>query len=232
MTEVEWEAVFWDIGGVILDIDSVREGHRWFIERLVEEHEIDASPEDALATWRETVGDYFRERDGTEYRSARDGYARGVEALTEKPIPEEAWRPLFERATERSIRPIPGATETIARVAATDRHVGIISDIDEDRAHRILDQFGVHEHFDSITTSEGVGRTKPDPAMFEAGLDAADVPADRAVMIGDRYDHDMEGASRQGMITVAFGAEDGPGVDYRIEEIAELLDVLDIGSDE
>ncbi|ELY58291.1 HAD family hydrolase, partial [Natronococcus jeotgali] len=70
-------------------------------------------------------------------------------------------------------------------------------------------------------------RTKPDSAMFEAALEKAGVPADRALMIGDRYDHDVRGAAEAGLHGVAFGAEDGPAVAYRIESPPEILEIVD-----
>jgi len=113
----EWEAVFWDIGGVILALDSVQAAHADFIADVLERHEVDATVEEAIDTWRSTVGDYFRERDGTEFRSARDGYHRGVEAIVGEEIPRADWQPRFDEIVRTSIEPIPGAVETIERLA-------------------------------------------------------------------------------------------------------------------
>ncbi|WP_226480211.1 HAD family hydrolase [Natrinema amylolyticum] len=226
-TDTEWEAVFWDIGGVILALDSVQGAHAEFIAELCERHEVDATLEEAIETWRTTVGNYFREREGTEFRSARDGYHLGVEAIAGEEIPCEEWEPRFDEIVRDSIKPIPGAPETIERLADRDLHVGVISDVDDAEGRAMLERFGVREHFDSITTSEEVGRTKPDPAMFETALEKADVSPERSLMIGDRYDHDVKGAADMGMHGVAFGAEDGPAVSYRIESPAEVLEIVD-----
>ena len=66
-----YDAVFFDLGGVILDLASVREGYALFIERLQAEHEL---PDDALDRWRSALGTYFRSREGNEYKTAREGY--------------------------------------------------------------------------------------------------------------------------------------------------------------
>ena len=58
--------------------------------------------------------------------------------------------------------------------------------------------------------------------MFETALEKADVDPVRAVMVGDRYEHDMAGASAHGIATVAYGAEDGPAVDYRLDDLRRL----------
>lgn len=222
----EWGAVFWDIGGVILELDSVQRAHAEFVRDLCERREIDATVEEAVDAWRTAVGDYFRERDGTEFRSARDGYHRGIEAIVGEEIPRDEWEPRFDEIVRASIEPVPGAVETIERLAERDLHVGVISDVDDAEGRAMLERFGVRERFDSITSSEEVGRTKPDPAMFETALEKAGVGPDRSLMIGDRYDHDVKGAADAGMHGVAFGAEDGPAVSYRIETPEEVLEIV------
>ncbi|WP_408957626.1 HAD family hydrolase [Natrinema sp. 74] len=228
----EWEAVFWDIGGVILALDTVQAAHADFIADVIKRHGVDATVEDAIDTWRTTVGNYFRERDGTEFRSAREGYHRGVEAIVGEEIPREEWQPRFDEVVQSSIEPIAGAPETIARLAERDIHVGVISDVDDAEGRRMLADFGVREHFDSITTSEEVGRTKPDPAIFETAIEKAEVAPARSLMIGDRYDHDVKGAADVGMHGVAFGADDGPAVAYRIESPDEVLEIVDTTRDD
>jgi putative hydrolase of the HAD superfamily len=223
----EWEAVFWDIGGVILDLESVQAAHTAFVADLLECRGVAATIEDALATWRSTVGDYFGERDGTEFRAARDGYHRGIEAIVGEPVPRDEWRPPFREAVAESIEPVPGAIEAIDSLAERDLHVGVISDVDDEEGKWMLEQFGVRERFDSITTSEEVGRTKPAPAMFETALEKADVAPGRSLMIGDRYDHDVRGAAEAGLHGVAFGADAGPAVSYRIESPPEILEIVD-----
>ncbi|WP_160134149.1 HAD family hydrolase [Halococcus salsus] len=225
-----YDAVFWDIGGVVLDLDSVRRGHRAFVETLAERFDLG---DDALETWRDELGAHFRDRDGTEFASAREGYARAVAAMVGREVPEDEWLPAFERATAEVLEPVPETVETIRRLDGR-LHQGVVSDIDTWEAERLLDQFGVVPHLDATTTSEAVGRTKPDPAMFETALEKADVEPERAVMVGDRYRNDMEGASGVGIHTVALGgsaadaAPDDPVVDYRIENPLELLDVVGV----
>ncbi len=226
-TEPDIDAVLWDIGGVILDIDSVRSGHEAFVEWLVDTYDLE-SVEAVVETWRREIGEYFRDRTGTEFRPARVGYDRAVEASVGEPIPREEWFPRFRAALGEHLRATPGAPATIERVAATGRHQGIVSDVDADEGRFILKELGVIEHFDAITTSEEVGRTKPDAAMFETALRRAGVEPDRAIMIGDRYSHDMEGAARHGIRTAAFGADDGPAVDHRLTDIRDLLGIIGV----
>lgn len=225
----EFEAVFWDVGGVILDLESVRAGHERFVGWLVDEYDLQVSESEALSTWRETVGRHFRERDGTEFRSAQAGYEKAVGALVGEPVAPDEWRATFRSFLTDVVGANPGTRETMAAVAETGRHQGIVSDADHEELLWLLSHLGVEEHVDAVTTSEEVGRTKPDPAMFETALERSGVPAERTLMIGDRYGHDMEGAARHGIRTAAYGAEDGPAVDYRLDDLRDVLGILGIG---
>lgn len=233
MTEPsEWEAVFFDIGGVILDTESVRQAHRTFIERLVTTLDLDTTVDETLDAWREGVGQYFRSRDGTEFRSARDGYAVGVNEAVGESVPPETWWPLFEEATHEHATPIPGAIETITTLADTTLHLGIISDIDAAEAERLLGLFDIREAFDSVTTSEEAGRTKPHPLIFQTALRKSRVDPQRSLMVGDRYDHDMRGATHVGMHTAAYGdaADRAPdhAIDYVLTDLRDLLPILNL----
>jgi len=231
----DYEGVLFDIGGVLLDLASVRDGHDAFASALAERHGLDA---DAVARrWREALGEYFRSREGTEYRTAREGYAVAIEAAVGRPVEEPEWLDLFVETTTEHIRPVEGAVETVERLAEAGYYLGVVSDIDTAEAERILHSFGVRGRFDHLTTSEAVGRTKPDPAMFEAALDAAGLDPGRCLYVGDRYHHDMRGGSRAGLVTVARGQEaarpDGSDehdpdgvVDHVVERPPELLELV------
>lgn len=213
------DAIFFDIGGVLLDSASVRRAHERFIADLRDEDDLDS--ENALETWREELGAHFREREGTAFRSAHAGYERAMAALGV----EGEWEPAFERALAETVEPNSGAVEVVEELSKYDLHLGVISDVDTAEGRRILATFGVLEEFDSITTSEEVGRTKPDPAMFETALEKSETVPERSLMVGDRYRHDMVGAKDAGMVTAAYGAEEGPAVDHRLGDLRELLDL-------
>lgn len=223
---VDWDAVFWDIGGVILDLESVSQAHEDFIRSVVEELGVEVSPDAALQTMQSVIGEYFSSRDGTEFRKATRAYRLAVETVADQPVTEAFVVSHALRAMEANYDPEPHAISVIEALADRPVHLGVLSDIDTAEGEVILSLFDVRSYFDSITTSEEVNRTKPDPAMFETALDKADVEPEDALMIGDRYGHDMAGAKRHGITTVAYGASDGPAVDYRIENLDELLDIV------
>ncbi|MFC6835938.1 HAD family hydrolase [Halomarina ordinaria] len=230
----DYDGVFFDIGGVLLDLPSVRTGYVTFLERFAAEQGIDDTDR-LVADWRDALGSYFSGREGTTYRTARPGYQRALDEAVGREVPEEEWFPLFAATTLESVQPADGAEEVVSTLAETGHYLGVISDIDTWEAERILGKFGVLRHVDHVTTSEEVGRTKPDPAMFETALGKAPdaLAPTRSLYVGDRYDHDMRGGSRAGFVTVAHGGsaaeraatDPDDAVDHVVADLRGLLDL-------
>ena len=221
-----YEAVFWDIGGVIVELASVREGYAAFVAELADERGLDA--ESALETWKTALGDHFRGRDGTEYRTAREGYRKATAALFGGE-PPDGWRDCLDRATSATLRTEPGAVETIERLADAGLEQAIVSDIDTREAEDMLASFGVREYFDHVTTSEAVGHTKPDERVFRDALSATGPDPGDVLMVGDRYDHDVAGAAAIGVDAAGYGEDAwGPEATHEISDLRELPDIIDL----
>lgn len=77
----------------------------------------------------------------------------------------------------------------------------VLTDGEPNQQRAKLDATGLRSCFRAVVCSDDRGRThrKPHPAAFRAALDAVGVPASQAVMIGDRPDKDVVGASAAGM---------------------------------
>jgi len=75
--------------------------------------------------------------------------------------------------------------------------VGVISN-----SHRSLDAFREHFSLGNVITVSVSGAEhgymKPHRSIFEAALDRAKVKADEAMMVGDSFKHDIEGALNAG----------------------------------
>lgn len=230
MTAAKYDGVFFDIGGVILDLSSVREGHVEFITRLADHEERD-DIEMLIEEWRSALGEYFRSSDDTEYRRAKDGYQHAIDTAVGHEVPEEEWILLFETASAECLQPNPNAVETIRTLDEMGRYLGIVSDIDTWEAEAMLGRFGIEECFDHMTTSEEVGQTKPDSMIFDAALEKATVDPQCSLYVGDRYEHDMCGGTQAGLVTVAYGGSadehaDSEEVDFAIDDLSTLCNLV------
>jgi putative hydrolase of the HAD superfamily len=231
-TTRRYDAVFWDIGGVIVELASVREGYAAFLAELADEHDLD--PEPAMETWKGALGEHFGAAEGTEYRTAAEGYRRATaavfEAVDREAPPESAWRPILERCMDATLRTEPGAVETIRALESAGVYQAVISDVDTAEAESMFAELGIADAFEHVTTSEAVGYKKPDRRMFETALEKAaahGIDPSQGAMVGDRYSHDIEGASALGLSTIAYGeAAAGEAATHVVTELAEIPDIV------
>jgi FMN phosphatase YigB (HAD superfamily) len=70
----------------------------------------------------------------------------------------------------------PGALETLRALRERGLHLGIVSNIDDDPFHPLLDRLGLARRVDATTTSEEAGSCKPDPGIFLRALAKAGGP--------------------------------------------------------
>jgi putative hydrolase of the HAD superfamily len=113
--------------------------------------------------------------------------------------------------------------------------IGLISN-----THRSLESFRRHFELDDLiagaVASSDHGYNKPHPSIFRTALDLLAVSPDEAVMVGDSYKHDIEGAKavgmrgvllrRSGRLLIADGSAGPPSdvpVIASLSEVANLL---------
>jgi HAD superfamily hydrolase (TIGR01509 family) len=93
---------------------------------------------------------------------------------------------------------VPDAPAALARLAAHDIPLGIISNWD-DTLEPILEKKGLHRFFRVFVASTALGRAKPDPRIFEHALALMGVDARDTWHVGDDPTADALGAVRAGM---------------------------------
>ncbi|HEM5490609.1 TPA: HAD family hydrolase [Streptococcus suis] len=98
----------------------------------------------------------------------------------------------------------------------------------------LLKEWGIESYFQLIILSEEVGLSKPNTAIFTLALQKVNIPADRVVYVGDRYDNDILPAKSLGMWTVRIltgfgkyaGENDKLKSDWCITSLQELLTIF------
>ncbi len=110
-------------------------------------------------------------------------------------------------------------------LSAAGYRLGLISN-----SHRCLASF--QQHFDlhglvvAAVSSSAHGYLKPHPSIFEAALTLVGVAPDQAVMVGDSYRHDIEGAQRVGMRGVLVRRDGGEaGGEMNVPVISSLSEL-------
>lgn len=121
----------------------------------------------------------------------------------------------------------PGTREILQRIAQRFR-IGVISNADG-KIDKVLTVCGIADCFLHITDSGIVGHEKPHAAIFAAALEKMEVPAERALYVGDVYSVDYVGAMKAGMQAILMdvaGAYRDNGLP-RVESLPELEMLLE-----
>jgi putative hydrolase of the HAD superfamily len=130
---------------------------------------------------------------------------------------------------------MPHADEAL-RAVRERLPVYVASNTDLSDGHLVLaalERVGLAPLVDSVFASLDLGVAKPDEAFFDAVLDTLGLLPNQAVMVGDRYDNDVEGAKRVGLWTVWFNPRRQPGPlgeprhDVEIADLRELPVAID-----
>lgn len=97
----------------------------------------------------------------------------------------------------------------------------------------ILKDFGLMDYFASIVESSVVGVRKPDPAIYQLGVDAMGYEADKVLVVGDSFSKDMVPAKKVGCKAAWLKGEGWGGEvtdhslpDVIITDMAQLLTLL------
>ena len=112
------------------------------------------------------------------------------------------------------------ALPVLEELRAAGVKIGLVSngirDLTEFVAHHRLD-------VDAIVDSRSHGRVKPHPTIFQAALDALEVHAHDAVMVGDSPEEDIEGARALGMEAILVDRDERhPDVEPRLTDLYGL----------
>jgi putative hydrolase of the HAD superfamily len=100
-------------------------------------------------------------------------------------------------------RAVDGALELLTALKPRAR-IGIVSNNLLEEQQGKIRLCGFEPFIDALVVSEAVGVAKPDPAIFAHALAALDCDADDAVMIGDSWLADIEGARGAGIRAIWF----------------------------
>lgn len=98
----------------------------------------------------------------------------------------------------------------------------------------VLENFGIRHYFKSIVESALVGVRKPDPAIYQLGVDAIGLQPKNCVVVGDSYSKDIVPANEIGCQTVWINGTDWNDTPantesvagYEIKSIQELENII------
>jgi putative hydrolase of the HAD superfamily len=103
-------------------------------------------------------------------------------------------------------RPVHGALQVLEALHPHGA-IAIISNNLADEQTGKIEVCGFTQYLGELIVSETIGASKPDPAIFQVALTRVGARADEAVMIGDSWTADIEGARAAGIRAIWFNPE-------------------------
>ena len=131
---------------------------------------------------------------------------------------------------------VPGAGEVLEAVKAKGGKIAIISNGFKGVQYRKMNTTCIHKYVDAVIVSEEVGVMKPSPVIFRKALEAIsgeeyykEAPSrarNEAIMVGDDFANDIEGAQIFGIDQFyynPYNRECYGGPTYESSQLADLL---------
>jgi putative hydrolase of the HAD superfamily len=119
---------------------------------------------------------------------------------------------MYRDTYRRRRRAVAGAPALIAAIKRRARVAIVSNNLLDEQAEKLrvcqLDAF-----VDALVVSETAGVSKPDPAIFHLALEQLSVPAADAVMVGDSWTADIEGARAARIRPIWFNPTGAPAPD-------------------
>ena len=105
--------------------------------------------------------------------------------------------------------------------------LGTLTNIGWDRwdIDQICEDLGLASYLDFVITSSEVGRGKPHPPIFLAALERAEVGPAEALMVGDSYSSDVQGARGVGIRPLLLDRE---GMMSNVDDCTKISSLMEI----
>jgi putative hydrolase of the HAD superfamily len=125
------------------------------------------------------------------------------------------------------LEPFPDVFPTLRALRTRGLRLVVVSNWDIS-LYQVLARTGLAAQLDGAIASAELQAKKPQAAIFARGLELAGVDSDRAVHVGDLYEHDVIGARALGITPILLARDGRPGPsDVRtITSLSELPELL------
>jgi len=227
-------AVFFDFVGTLITKEGENVTHQNIVREVLKRAgRTDLDPIEIWKEYEEENSAMFKELAGGPYVKIRDVDAEAMRRVGERHgfgLPEDFWE-ISITMHGRYGRLFEGAVETIKALKELGLHVGIVTDSDNDYIEAHLRALGIHDLFDSITTSEEAGFYKPHERPFRLALEKANVKPGEAVYVGDNPAKDCVGARNVGMMAVLLDPKGEKrslwgNCDFVVSKLVEVVEIV------
>jgi len=146
--------------------------------------------------------------------------------------PSEVWSlvKLYRETYYGAERLVPGALALLDHLRAEGMKIGLVTNNTVAEQMGKLERCGLTSFFDVLAISEAEGAPKPNPHIFAVALERLGCGAGEAVMVGDSWSADVEGAQTVGLRAIwlnRYGrACPNPALAFEIQALEPLETIV------
>ena len=116
----------------------------------------------------------------------------------------------YNRLRSKNLQLFPGVLPLLEWLRQSGLRTGLITNGFAETHREKLALLQLEQAFDATVLADEVGMVKPDPQIFLHACELVGVAPQNSVMVGDRYDRDIEGAARAGLATIWLNLHGAP----------------------
>jgi putative hydrolase of the HAD superfamily len=215
-----YDAVLFDMGHTLVYFDPPEIA---VMQAALRDVGIERSAEEIGAAVQAVWGEYYRDAATATFAATPDhdhqtqlrlmrGFLHQLGLTPDDALVESCERLVGSRFSQPgAMRTFPEVVEALAELAARGYRLGIVSNWSWNLRERVT-QAGLDGHFEVVWASAYAGCNKPHPGIFFQTLVQMDLPAGRALYVGDSYAHDVVGARSAGLDVVLLDRDGTAGV--------------------
>jgi 2-haloalkanoic acid dehalogenase type II len=240
------KAVLFDLGGTLIYFDGnwaeVAEAANRELYHHLRRQGLQVEAKVFLNEFRNRLEEYYLQRDNEFIEYTTTHVLRTL--LADLGYPElfpEGLAPALKvlySVSQAHWKPEEDTLPTLEKLSRAGYRMGVISNASDDAdVQRLVDNAGIRGYFDFVLSSAACGIRKPNPRIFEMGLERWGLAPHEAVMVGDTLGADILGARNAGIDSIWItrradrpANRDHAGTiqpDDQIETLAELPEKLD-----
>ena len=123
---------------------------------------------------------------------------------------------------------VEGCLEVLDYLKTKNYRLHILSNGFHEVTHRKVNESGISQYFDTVTSADEINIRKPQPEIFQLTINKAHAKTEESIMIGDDWIADIEGGLSFGMEVVFFDVFNDDLYQEKVRTIKKLTDLKEI----
>lgn len=203
--------VLFDLGNTLIHFDGawpeVMQAADAELLSYLQQEGFQLDPQDFVREFRRRLNEYYQQRESefVEYTTALVLRSLLTE-LGNGPVEDSRLRPALRRlysVSQAHWKREEDALPMLDALQSAGYKLGIISNASDDEdVQTLVDKAGIRSYFEFVLSSAACGIRKPNPAIFEIGLQRLGLTAGQVAMVGDTLGADILGARNAGLYSI------------------------------